>query len=70
LFLDRDQAGREGARKAANRLRGHNFEVSVFDWDLSISWNGHSPGPLPNSIEDPADMSVEQLCSLRTRGII
>ena len=70
LFLDRDQAGREGARKAANRLRGHNFEVSVFDWDLSMSWNGHSPGPLPNSIADPADMSVEQLCSLRRRGII
>jgi hypothetical protein len=70
LFLDRDQAGREGARKAADRLRDHNFEVRVFDWDLSISWNGHSPGPLPNSIEDPADMSVEQLCSLRTRGII
>jgi transposase/5S rRNA maturation endonuclease (ribonuclease M5) len=70
LFLDRDQAGREGARKAANRLRGHNFEVSVFDWDLSISWNGHSPGPLPNSIADPADMSVAQLCSLRQQGLI
>jgi DNA primase len=70
LFLDRDQAGREGARKAADRLRGHNFEVHVFDWDLSMSWDGHSPGPPPNPIEDPADMSVEQLCSLRTRGII
>lgn len=70
LFLDRDQAGREGARNAAARLRGHNFEVSVFDWDLSMSWNGHAPGPLPDSIEDPADMPVAQLCSLRRRGII
>jgi 5S rRNA maturation endonuclease (ribonuclease M5) len=70
LFLDRDRAGREGARNAADRLRGHNFEVSVFDWDLSMSWNSHSPGPLPNSIADPADMPVEQLCSLRQRGII
>jgi len=70
LFLDQDQAGREGARKAAHQLRGHNFEVCVFDWDLSIFWNDHSPGPLPNSIADPADMSVAQLCSLRTRGLI
>jgi DNA primase len=70
LFLDRDQAGREGARKAADRLRGHNFEVSVFDWDLSMSWNGHSPGPPPHSIADPAEMSVAQLCSLRRRGLI
>jgi DNA primase len=70
LFLDRDQAGREGARKAADRLRSHNFEVRVFDWDLNMSWNGHSPGPPPHSIADPAEMSVAQLCSLRRRGLI
>ena len=70
LFLDRDQAGREGARKAADRLRSHNFEVRVFDWDLNMSWNGHSPGPPHHSIADPAEMSVAQLCSLRRRGLI
>jgi DNA primase len=70
LFLDRDQAGREGARKAADRLRGHNFEVRVFDWDLSLSWNDQSPRPLPHSIADPAEMPVAQLCSLRRRGLI
>jgi transposase/5S rRNA maturation endonuclease (ribonuclease M5) len=70
LFLDRDQAGRAGARKAADRLRGHDFEVRVFDWDLSLSWNDQSPGPLPHSIADPAEMSVAQLCSLRRRGLI
>jgi len=70
LFLDRDQAGRDGARQAAQRLRPHDFEVSVFDLDLMLSWNDHAPGPLPHAIADPADMSVAQLCSLRTQGII
>jgi DNA primase len=70
LFLDRDQAGREGARQAAERLRCHNFEVSVFDWDRSMPWNGQGPELIPSSIQDPADMSVEQLQSLRKQGII
>src|SRR4030042_5783028 len=43
LFLDRDQAGRDGARQIAERLRCHNFEVSVFDWDRNISSNGQGP---------------------------
>jgi hypothetical protein len=70
LFLDRDQAGRDGARKAAERLRCQNFEVTVFDWDQSISCNGQGPEPIPGYIQDPADMSVEQLQSLRREGII
>jgi len=70
LFLDRDQAGRDGARNVNERLRSHNFEVCVFDWDRNISWNGQGPEPIPDSIQDPADMSVEQLQSLRTQGII
>ena len=67
LFLDRDEAGREGAWQAFDRLRQHNFEVSVFDWDRSMSWNGHSSA-IPDSIKDPADMSVEQLQRLRVQG--
>ena len=70
LFLDRDQAGREAVRHVDERLRSHNFEVSVFDWDRNMSWNGQDPEPIPSSIQDPADMSVEQLQSLRAEGII
>jgi transposase/5S rRNA maturation endonuclease (ribonuclease M5) len=70
LFLDRDLPGREGAMQAGERLRCHNFEVSVFDWDRSMSWNGQGPEPIPSFIQDPADMSVEQLQSLRKQGII
>ena len=63
LFLDRDQAGRDGAQQALERLRGCGFEISIFDWD-------REPESIPDSIQDPADMPVEQLWRLRNQGII
>lgn len=63
LFLDRDQAGRDAAQQIDKRLRSHHFEVSVFDWDQGLE-------PIPVSIQDPGDMSVEQLKGLRRQGII
>jgi 5S rRNA maturation endonuclease (ribonuclease M5) len=69
LFLDRDQAGRDGLRQARERLR-HNLPLSVFDWDQKVSCNGQADELIPESIQDPADMSVEQLRSLRRQGII
>jgi transposase/5S rRNA maturation endonuclease (ribonuclease M5) len=59
LFLDRDEAGRKGARQAFDQLRQHNFEVSVFDWEGKL---------IPDTDKDPADMSVEQLQRLRVQG--
>jgi transposase len=59
LFLDRDDAGRNGASQASDRLRQHNFEVSLFDWDRNL---------IPDFVKDPADMSVEQLQLLRVQG--
>jgi transposase len=70
LFLDRDRAGRQGTCQVGQRLRSHNFEVSVFDWDMNLSWNAQGPQPIPDSIQDSADMPVEQLQSLRKQGII
>ena len=63
LFLDRDEAGQKGACRAFELLRPHSFDVSVFDWDRN------RPGNLiPDSVQDPADMSVEQLQLLRVQG--
>jgi transposase len=59
LFLDRDEAGRNGARQASDQLCRHGFEVSTFDWDRK---------QIPAVIKDPADMSVEQLQQLRVQG--
>ena len=59
LFLDRDEAGRNGACQAFDRLRRHNFEVSVFDWQRN---------QIPDTVKDPADIRVEQLQLLRVQG--
>jgi transposase/5S rRNA maturation endonuclease (ribonuclease M5) len=63
LFLDRDQAGRDGAQQALERLRVRGFEISIFDWD-------RASGPIPDSIQDPADMPAEQLRHLHNQGDI
>jgi transposase/5S rRNA maturation endonuclease (ribonuclease M5) len=70
LFLDRDNAGRNGARQAFERLRQQNFQVSVFDWDRTAPANVAGAEPIPESIKDPADMSVECLQHLRGQGLI
>ncbi|TNF46177.1 IS21 family transposase [bacterium] len=70
LFLDRDQAGRDGLRKVRQRLRHQDLPIRAFDWNQEVSCNGQAPEPIPESIQDPADMSVKQLRSLRRQGII
>jgi 5S rRNA maturation endonuclease (ribonuclease M5) len=70
LLLDRDQAGQEAAGKVQERLGHHSLAVTVFDWDQKVSGNGQTAKLIPESIQDPADMSVDQLRALRRRGII
>jgi len=70
LFLDRDQAGRNAASKIREQLVPHNLAVTVFDWDQKVSWNDQSEELIAESIQDPADMSVDQLGHLRRQGII
>ena len=70
LFLDRDNAGRNGARQALERLQQHHFEVSVFDWDGNVPAGVADAEPIPDAIKDPADMSVECLQRLRGQGLI
>jgi 5S rRNA maturation endonuclease (ribonuclease M5) len=70
LFLDRDKAGQQAAGKIQQQLEQHQLSVSVFDWHQKVSVNGQSPEPIPASIQDPADMTVDQLRTLRRQGII
>ncbi|MBL7205601.1 MAG: IS21 family transposase [Desulfobacteraceae bacterium] len=70
LFLDRDQAGVNGARQVREQLSHHGLSVTVFDWDQLVPLNGQGAQPIPESIQDPADMSVEQLRALRRQGIL
>jgi hypothetical protein len=44
--------------------------VSVFDWHQPIRWDHGQNNLIPRSIQDPADMSINQLRCLRRQGII
>jgi 5S rRNA maturation endonuclease (ribonuclease M5) len=70
LFLDRDKAGQQAASKIQQQLGRHKLAVTVFDWNQKLSLNGQSTEPIPQCIQDPADMTVDQLRALRSQGII
>jgi hypothetical protein len=44
--------------------------VSVFDWDRDTPASVDGAEPIPDSIKDPADMSVQHLERLRGQGLI
>jgi transposase/5S rRNA maturation endonuclease (ribonuclease M5) len=70
LFLDRDKAGQQAAGKIQQQLGRHKLAVTVFDWNQKISVNGQSAERILQSIQDPADMTIDQLRALRRQGII
>ncbi len=70
LFLDRDKAGQQAAGKIQQQLVRHKLAVTVFDWNQKVSLNGQSTEPIPQPIQDPADMTVGQLRALRSQGVI
>ena len=70
LFLDRDTAGKTGSHQIRQRLSARGLSVSVFDWDQLVALNGQEAGPIPESIQDPADMTTEQVRTLRRQEIL
>lgn len=59
IFLDRDLAGQRGMLQVQRQLASRGLSVTVFDWS-----------PVPESVKDPADMSVDHLRNLRKQGIL
>jgi transposase/5S rRNA maturation endonuclease (ribonuclease M5) len=70
LLLDRDRAGQQAAGKIQQQLGRHKLAATVFDWNQKVSVNGQSAQRIAQSIQDPADMAVDQLRALRSQGII
>jgi len=70
LLLDRDAAGQEAVGKLRKQLDRHGLAVKLFDWDQKVSCNGQTAEPIPESIQDPADMSLDQLRALRSQGML
>ncbi|MCP4295083.1 MAG: toprim domain-containing protein [Proteobacteria bacterium] len=69
-FLDRDAVGVSGTKKSIALLQKNGFEVEQFDWDQLFDRADSIPVKIPVKIQDPGDMSLNQLRWLRQRGII
>jgi len=70
LFLDRDEAGRQGTKRAALLLEQNGFVVTAFDWDHVFTRTGLPPCRIGPHIKDPGDMSFTQIKWLRKQGMI
>jgi transposase/5S rRNA maturation endonuclease (ribonuclease M5) len=66
LFLDRDQAGTKAAKQIHEQLSGRGFSVDLFDWERFLPVGGEQDG----AIQDPAEMTVAQIQTLRRQGIV
>lgn len=68
LVYDRDQAGRDGAAKAATLIQETGLTPSIFDWDAPVSRNSQGEVFIPTDVQDLADLSSKQIQWLRQRG--
>lgn len=62
VFLDRDKAGVEGAKKTFSILSENGFKSKIFDWEQVLTRSlDNTVRKIPNNIKDAGDLSVEQI---------
>jgi len=61
LFLDRDEAGRQGTQMSAALLEQNGFDVTAFDWDQVFNLPGLPPCRVGSHSKDPGDTSFKTL---------
>jgi len=69
IAYDRDEAGKNGAKKANALLSEHGVGSRIFDWRAPIGKTRSGPVSIPETMTDLCDFSAEQLCWLRERRI-
>ena len=70
VFLDRDNAGYEGAQKTNSLLNNSGFQVDIFNWEQTFFNSKMQEVKIPEKIKDPGDMSANQLQWLRGKNKI
>jgi DNA primase len=66
LFLDRDQAGIKASQQICERLSNRGLSVDILDWEQWVPVDALQGG----AVRDPADMSLEQIRTLRKQRIL
>ncbi len=70
IAYDRDEAGRQGAVKAAEQIRDVGLTPVIFDWNAPVGRNSAGDVFIPKTTSDLADFSTKQLIWLRAKGLI
>ena len=70
IAYDRDDADRDGAAKAVERLQAAGLTAQVFDWDAPVGRNRFGDVLIPKTVRDLGDFSTEQINWLRQRGLM
>ena len=70
LFLNRDEVGMQGTKRAVLLLEQNGFVVTAFDWDHVFTRPGLPPCRIGPHIKDPGDLSFIQIKWLRKQGMI
>lgn len=70
LVFDRDKAGREGAARAVKLLSDIGLNARSFDWDAPVARTATGPVHIPPEIQDPADLSTQQIAWLRQQQLL
>jgi len=68
VFLDRDEAGKNGTAKAIFLLKNSGFAAKPFDWNQKFHKADGSLITIADTICDPGDMSAHQITWLRQQG--
>lgn len=70
ILYDRDDAGRKGAVKAAERLSHAGLTPMILDWEAPLGRSDGRAVHIPTTIRDLAEFSTKQLAWLRAKGLI
>ncbi len=70
IVYDRDDAGRDGAAKAAALIEAQGLSVRIFDWDAPVTQGGRGDVFIPAEVTDLAEFSTKQIQWLRQRGLL
>ncbi len=70
IIFDRDKTGIAGAEKAADLLKEVGLNPNIFDWNAPVARTRQGIKHIPETINDLADFSVEQIVWLRSQQML